>query len=64
MDSIQLAVVRTLRITSRWCRTAADRRDLSQIADDIETDDNWLTCPLCGDEVCDPDCPMQPLRAD
>lgn len=64
MEAIRQAVAQTLRITARWCRTSADRDDLGQIADEIEADDNWLICPVCGDETCDPDCPLRPLRSD
>lgn len=58
-------VVTTLRfLASGWVAGEDDQKWLAETADHIEqtTPDDWWTCPLCEESVCDDHCPLAAVR--
>ena len=56
-------IAATLRKATEQLRCDADREELQQTGDQVETDWDDACCPLCQEVTCDDDCPLAASRA-
>lgn len=66
MDDRQQVVAITLRfLQSGWVDGSENRSYLNAAAETIEKfpPEDWWTCPLCQEVICDSHCPLEPVRA-
>lgn len=55
-------IASTLREVAQWYPDARSSKELEAVAHAVERDDGYLTCPVCQDDPCDNDCPLELFR--
>lgn len=57
-------VAATLRELAQWNHECLTPDELETVADVVERDDGYLSCPVCQEQPCDEGCPLEPFRTE
>jgi len=55
-------IAAAMREVAQWHADVRSPAELEKVAYAVERDDGYGECPVCEEDPCDADCPLEPFR--